>query len=198
MAITTNCKPFIILGLETAAAKCVPAVAPMISLFLITLVSPKANPVTEVCPLPLCQPAPTPTFIISFLFPLAGIDDNVCGKGSLISSHNQLAQMTQYNRYLKKRAAIQENRNDEETSQQQPNSTLVNMSSARNVFAMQFNGMPDPSTTPAHIASMAAAAAAAAASNKQQSIAETSFINIEQPKSVIVEKNLPHSRGDAV
>ena len=118
-----------------------------------------------------------------------GIDDNVCGKGSLISSHNQLAQMSNYNRYLKKRA-IQENRTEEE--QQQNNSTLVNLSN-KNALTMQFNAinMQDPNTSNMQLAN--------ASNTSKQSISETSFINIEQQsKSMIVEKSLLNARGDAV
>ena len=100
--------------------------------------------------------------------------------------------MSNLSRYLKKRA-LQDSRNEEEGLSLQ-NSTLVNMSSNRNVLAMQFNVQdPNTSTAPASVA-----AVTASNNSNKQSMTETSFINIEQPKSVIVEKNLPHSRGDAV
>ena len=68
------------------------------------------------------------------------------------------------------------------------------MSSNRNVLAMQFNVQdPNTSTAPASVA-----AVTASNNSNKQSMTETSFINIEQPKSVIVEKSLLHTRGDAV
>jgi len=90
--------------------------------------------------------------------------------------------MSNYSRYLKKRA-IQENRNDEDLQ-----STLVNLSN-KNALTLQFTSlnMQDPNTSvPTNV------------TFNKQSLAETSFINIDQPKSVIVEKGLPYSKGEPV
>lgn len=82
----------------------------------------------------------------------------------------------------------QQQRNDEDLSERP--SSLVNLPSNRNVLALQF-------TSACPVIQEINAPAAASGASRQQ--AETSFINIEQPKSLIVsEKCLVHSRGDAV
>lgn len=81
----------------------------------------------------------------------------------------------------------QQQRNDDDSSERP--SSLVNLSSNRNVVTLQF--------TPACPVIQEANASTASSLSKQQ--AETSFINIDQPKSLIVaEKCLAHARGDAV
>lgn len=79
----------------------------------------------------------------------------------------------------------QQQRNDDDSSERP--TSLVNLSSNRNVLTLQF--------TPA--CPVIKEVNASTSLSKQQ--AETSFINIEQPKSLVVaEKCLAHARGDAV
>lgn len=124
------------------------------------------------------------------------MDDQI-SKGTILSTHPQLTQMSNYSRYLRKKA-MQEKANADDAATASAdqnslhNSTLVNLSSNRNFFSILAN-------------SQEATAAAAAAANistgsigNKSNIAETSFIHGESAttRSLIIEKSLP--RGDAV
>ena len=100
----------------------------------------------------------------------------------MMSTHSQITQMSNYNRYLRKKA-IQE-KNEEENSLH--NSTLVNLTSNRNVISLLAN-------------SINAQEANLPTTNINKSTAETSFINSDSTtRSLIIEKSAPHSKGEAV
>lgn len=113
---------------------------------------------------------------------MTGIDDSTSAKGSLIASNpSQIVQFSNYNQSLKKRII----KNDDQLLH---NSTLVNLPSNKNVIAMLQNLPTDQSLVHS--------------SGSKPPIApgqsETSFINVERSKSLIIEKGLAHTKGDAV
>lgn len=100
----------------------------------------------------------------------------------IASNQSQIVQFSNYNQSLKKRII----KNDDQLLH---NSTLVNLPSNKNVIAMLQN-LPNEQSL-MHSSGSKPPPIAAGQS-------ETSFINLERSRSLIIEKGLAHTKGDAV
>ncbi|KAJ6217771.1 hypothetical protein RDWZM_008928 [Blomia tropicalis] len=128
-----------------------------------------------------------------------GIDENVIKSGSL-SSHHQLAQLTNYNQYLKKRALQHHQVNNDEECIPLNQKNLVAQLPTKSAYVLQTQTTHERLQNSQNSQFSDSSLTNNQKNNQSQSVlAETSFnVNIEQPKILIVDKGSTHSNGDSV